>query len=263
MRVFVEVARRSFQRQLAYRGAALAGIFVNGVFGLIIASVYRGLYASTPASRSVEGFSLSEMLTYVWISQSLISVIAMWGWYDIARTVQTGEIVTDLMKPIDYYGFWLSRDAGRAICQVPLRCVPTLIVGSLYFDLTLPSTLVGWVEFIVCVSLAVIISFALRFMVNISAVWLTDVLGVAMITMVALNFFSGFLVPIAFFPGWLHAIAYVLPFRAMVTAPVTVGLGQSSFWPTVGLQLFWVVVMTASALWMLSQATRRLEIYGG
>jgi ABC-2 type transport system permease protein len=263
MRVFIEVARRSFQRQFAYRGAALAGIVANTVFGLILASVYRGFFASRSGSGAVQGFDLAEMQTYIWMSQSLIGVIALWSWYDIARSVQSGEIVTDLMRPIDYYGFWLSRDVGRAASQVLMRGIPTLIAGALLFDLKLPSTVSRWFEFVVCVLMAVLVSFAVRFIVNISAVWLTDVLGIAMITMVAVNFFSGFLVPIAFFPDWLETIANLLPFRAMITAPVTVGLGQSSFWPTAGLQLFWVVVMTLLAYWMLTRAARRLEIYGG
>jgi ABC-2 type transport system permease protein len=263
MCVFVEVARRSFQRHLAYRGAALAGIFTNAVFGLIIASVYSGLYASKSGSTEVGGFDLMQMLTYIWLGQSLISVLAMWSWYDIARTVQSGEIVTDLMKPIDYYGFWFSRDVGRAASQIILRGIPTLAVGALLFDLALPSSFGRWLEFVTCVALAVVVSFGIRFMVNISAVWLTDVLGVAMITTVALNFFSGFLVPISFFPDWLNTIANLLPFRAMVMAPITVALGQSSFWRTAGLQVFWVVILTLLANWMLSRATRRLEIYGG
>src|SRR5215207_3373471 len=147
MRVFVEVARRSFQRHLAYRGAALAGIFTNAVFGLIIASVYSGFYASKSGSTEVGGFDLTQMLTYIWLGQSLISVLAMWSWYDIARTVQSGEIVTDLMKPIDYYGFWFSRDVGRAASQIILRGIPTLAVGALLFDLALPSSFGHWLEF--------------------------------------------------------------------------------------------------------------------
>jgi viologen exporter family transport system permease protein len=263
MRVFIEVARRSFQRQFAYRGAALAGMVANTMFGVIIASVYRGLYASQPGTSTVEGFDLTEILTYVWISQSLISVIALWGWYDVARSVQSGEIVTDLVKPVGFYGFWLSRDVGRAVSQVILRGIPTLVVGSLLFDLNLPSSVLRWIEFAVCVVLALLVSFAVRFMVNISAVWLTDVLGIAMMTTVAVNFFSGFLVPISFFPVRLVTIANALPFRAMIMAPVTVGLGQSSFKSAAILQLFWIVVMTTLALWTLSRATRRLETYGG
>jgi ABC-2 type transport system permease protein len=263
MRVYLEVARRSFQRQFTYRGAALSGMVANTIFGLIIASVYRGLYASKPGSGPIEGFNLTEILTFVWIGQSLISVVALWGWYDIARSVQSGEIVTDLMKPIDYYGFWLSRDVGRASSQVIMRGIPTLFVGALLFDLSLPASPIRWLSFAVCVALAVLVSFAIRFLVNISAVWLTDVLGVAMLMTVCVNFFSGFLVPISFFPSWLITVANLLPFRAMIMAPVTVGLGQTSFWSTVALQLFWVAIMTLFALWMLSRATRRLETFGG
>jgi ABC-2 type transport system permease protein len=167
------------------------------------------------------------------------------------------------MKPVDYYGFWLSRDVGRAASQVILRGIPTLVIGALLFDLNLPSSVTLWIEFAICVMLAVLVSFAVRFLVNISAVWLTDVLGIALITTVGVNFFSGFLVPISFFPEWLVTIANALPFRAMVMAPVTVGLGQSSFWSTAALQLFWVAVMTTLANWTLSRASRRLETYGG
>ena len=46
MRLYLELARRSFQQTLTYRAAALAGIFTNGVFGVMIASVFLALYQS-------------------------------------------------------------------------------------------------------------------------------------------------------------------------------------------------------------------------
>lgn len=45
MRLYTEVARRSFRRYAAYRGATVAGIFTNTVFGFIKAYV---LIASAP-----------------------------------------------------------------------------------------------------------------------------------------------------------------------------------------------------------------------
>ena len=46
MRLYIELARRSFQQTITYRAATLAGIFVNGIFGIMVASVYLALYAS-------------------------------------------------------------------------------------------------------------------------------------------------------------------------------------------------------------------------
>ena len=63
----------------------------------------------------------------------------MWGWWEVAAAVQSGDVVTDLLKPFDYFVFWLSRDLGRAACHVLTRFLPTFLVGLLLYDLALPS----------------------------------------------------------------------------------------------------------------------------
>ena len=105
MRLYVEVARSSFRRYLAYRSATLAGLFVNSVFGVLLASVYIALYRDREAGATVAGFALTDLLTFVWISQALIAVVSLWGWWDIAQSIQTGDVVSDLMKPFNYYGY--------------------------------------------------------------------------------------------------------------------------------------------------------------
>ena len=68
MRLYVAVAERSFQRHLAYRAAALAGVFTNSIFGGVIAAVYLAFYRETGGDETVAGYSVSEALTYVWVA---------------------------------------------------------------------------------------------------------------------------------------------------------------------------------------------------
>lgn len=262
MRVYLEVARRSFQRHLAYRGATLAGLFTNSVFGVILASVFVALYRSRGGG-SVAGFSLPESLTYIWIGQAMIMVIYMWGWWEVALSIQSGNVVTDLMKPFDYFGFWLSRDLGRAGCHLLTRFVPTLIVGALLYDLALPGSALTWLAFAASLVLAVIVSFAFRFLLNLSAFWLTDVRGVGGVALVAINFLSGFLVPIPFFPSWLRTVADVLPFRAIVMLPIEILLGHGSAGTALGLQAFWAVALCAAAEGVVVLAVRKVVVQGG
>lgn len=63
-------------------------------------------------------------------------------------------------------------------------------------------------------------SFAFRFLFNLAAFWLVDDRGAGVLAMVASTFFSGQIVPIAFFPDWLSLLAWALPFAAMVQAPL-------------------------------------------
>ena len=262
MRLYAEVARRSFQRHLAYRAATVAGLFTNSVFGLLIASVYLALYRGQGEQR-VAGFSVSEALTFVWVGQSLIMVVSMWGWWEIAASMQSGDVVADLMKPFNYYGYWFSRDLGRAACHLLTRTVPTLLIGAILSDLALPSTAALWAGFLTSVVLAVIVSFAWRFLLNLTAFWLLDVRGVTAMSLVVVNFFSGFLVPLAFFPPGLRHVAEALPFRAIVMVPIEVLLGQRAVGPAVALQLAWVVALVVLGQLFLHRAVRRVVVQGG
>jgi ABC-2 type transport system permease protein len=263
VRVYVELARLSFQRHLAYRQATLAGIFTNAVFGVLIASVYGALYRSRSETGSVAGFELTEIFAFVWISQSLLMVVAIWGWWEMSASIQTGNVVVDLMKPIDYYGYWLSQDLGRAVCHVLTRFIPTFLVGSLLYDVASPSSLARWPLFAISVLLAVLVSFAFRFMLNAAAFWMTDVAGIRAIALVATNFLSGLLVPITFFPPWLRTIAELLPFRTFIMVPIEVFLGHGSVAGALALQFFWVVALSGLALLVMRQAERKVVIQGG
>lgn len=263
MRVYLELARRSFQRHLAYRQATVAGIFTNAVFGVLIASVYGALYRSRGTGESVAGFDLSEAWTYIWIGQSLLTVIAIWGWWELAASIQSGDVVVDLMKPIDFYGFWLSRDLGRAGSQVLMRFVPTLTIGALLYDLVPMPSFGRWLVFAVSIALAVVVSFAFRFILNASAFWMVDVTGVRTMALFATSFLSGLLVPITFFPPWLQTIANLLPFRTFIMVPIEVFLGHGSAVRAIGLEVFWAIALSGLALLMLRLAMRKVVIQGG
>ncbi len=126
--------------------------------------------------------------------------------------------------------------------------------------------LVASLAFPVSVVLAVTVSFAFRFLFNLSAFWLLDYRGVGGLAMVVSTFFSGQIVPIAFFPDWLGTIAWALPFAAMVQAPVEVFLGHARGLELAGLlvlQAAWALVLLAAGRAVYAAGTRKLVIQGG
>ncbi len=264
MRLYLELARRSFRQQLTYRGAALAGIFTNGIFGVMIASVYLGLYRSQDGGESVvRGWSAEQTVTLVWINQSLLMTVFMWGWWEVIRTIQSGEIVMDLLKPMDFFGYWLARDLGRAAAHFLIRGVPTFAVGVVLFNVLAPRSLLHGVAFLASIPLAVIVSFTFRFSLNLAGFWVLDHRGISYLSMAVLNLLSGFLIPLAFFPTPLRIVAEALPFRAIIMIPNEIYLGHVH--PLSGLlfQCFWIVAMTAGARWILGKGTRKVVVQGG
>ncbi len=263
MRLYYEIALRSFRRATTYRSAYIAGILTNAFFGALRSFVYTALYG---AGGSVASFSVGDAISYTWVTQSLISIGT--GWI-IARglmeSIKSGDVVTDLARPWNFYGYWLSQSLGECGFTLLVRGSLTYLIGALYFRAHIP-TLAQGLNFAVSVSLAMVLSFAFSFIVNLSAFWLIDNNGVVLIANVMLGFFSGFLLPIAFFPPALAAIARVLPFQGISGLPAQIFLGQltgAALAQALLLQLFWCVALVAAGLLLLRAAVRKVVIQGG
>jgi len=263
MRLWWEVARRGFRRYATYRGATFGGLFTNSVFGFIRAYIFVALFAVV---RHVNGYNLSDALTYTFVTQAMLMPLYMWGWTEIADTVYSGQIATDLYRPFDYETYWLAQDLGRATYHGLLRGIPPFIVGAIFFTLRLPQRPETWVLFIVSFYLAVTVSFALRFIVNLSAFWVIDVRGVTGLSAAAWTILSGFAIPIAFFPGTVRHVIGALPFVAMLEMPMNIFLervhGLAAL-QTLGVQALWVIVLLGAGRVLLRAGTTKLVVQGG
>ncbi len=263
MRLYWEVAVRGFRRYTTYRAATLAGIFTNTIFGFMRAYVMLALF---DAVTEVGGYDVADALTYTFLAQGLIMVAYLWGWWDVAITIRSGDVVTDFYRPFDYQAYWLAQDLGRALYHAVARGIPPFVVGMLVFDVRLPLSPLVWVAFLVSIALAATVSFAMRFMVNLSAFWLLDYRGPGRLAAALWTALSGFAVPVAFFPEGIGAVVSLLPFVALFEVPVDIFLERQSGTGAAGALLFqagWALVLLAAGRWMLAAARRKVVIQGG
>jgi ABC-2 type transport system permease protein len=263
VRLYYEIARRSFARHITYRAATLAGLATNAFFGLMRTYMFIGFYGAMQTSA---GWSLDDVLIFVWLAQGLLMPVFIFGWYELALTIRSGDVISDLSKPFDYYGFWLARDAGRAVYHTLFRFVPTVLFGVLLFRLPLPIAPERWLAFLVSLGLAVWISFGLRFLANVAAFWLLDYRGAAYLLLFSNGLFSGLLVPLNYWPEWAEAGVRVLPFAGMIQIPVEVLLGTASGADlAVALlsQAGWGVALMLAGRLALDQAVQKVVVQGG
>jgi ABC-2 type transport system permease protein len=263
MRLYVEVAKRSFQMQMAYRTATLAGLTTNAFWGGLRSFLFIGLYQG----RSIEaGWSLPDAVDYVWIAQALIMPVYFWGWWEIAQTIRSGDVVSDLSKPVDYYALWLSRDAGRFVYHTLFRFAPTLLLGVLLFGVRLPADPGRWLCFALSLALAAWISFGIRFLYNLAAFWLLDYIGVGALAATVVIFLSGFLIPLNFFPDWAQPALTWLPFAGMAQIPIEVLLGKrvgADLAAALAFQATWGAALLGLNRLVLMAAERKVVVQGG
>ncbi|MGC4190393.1 MAG: ABC-2 family transporter protein [Thermomicrobiales bacterium] len=262
MRVYWELAVRSFRQVLTYRGATLAGLFTNSIFGVIIASVFIGYYQAVDGA-AVRGWTEQQTLTLMWLNQSTLMVMFVWGWWEVARTIQTGAIAMDMLKPVNFVGYWLSRDLGRAAAQMIVRFIPTFLIGNLLYSLLAPASTANAVAFLASLVLAVVVSFGWRFLLNISGFWLVDHRGMNYVAIAAMNILSGLLISLSFLPDPILFAVNLLPFRAIMMIPGQIYLGQIPIAEGLAIQAFWSVALLVLGGWVLSLGEKKVVVQGG
>jgi ABC-2 type transport system permease protein len=263
VRLYWEIARRGFGRYAAYPAATLAGMWTNTIFGFMQAYILLALYENRT---DIGGYEPTDAVTYVWFAQGMLATVYMFGWNEVALRIRSGDIATDLARPLDPLRYWLAFDLGRALYHFLFRGIPPFLLGMLAFDIRLPEDAATWMFLAVSLVLAVVVSFAYRFLYNLVAFWLLDYRGAAALAIMVALVLSGFILPLPFFPDWLEAVARVLPFAAMVQIPVDVFLEQVTGAEVAGLlllQALWAAILLGAARLVLGAAIRQLVVQGG
>ncbi|MFF2066211.1 ABC transporter permease [Streptomyces sp. NPDC058200] len=266
MRLYAVVAAGGFRRYATYRVATFAGVFTNTVFGFIVAYAYTALWDERP---QLGGYDLSQAVTYVWLGQALLMTCAMLGGGfedELIERIRTGAIAVDLYRPADLQLWWMAGDLGRAAFHLLGRGILPMVLASFAFDLALPANPLVWVAFLVSVALGVVVSFAIRFLVALSAFWLMDGAGAQQMAMLVGMFFSGLLLPLNLFPGLLGEVARALPWSSLLQVPADVFFGKHTGWGLAGAYAFqagWAVALLAAGRALQTVATRRVVVQGG
>ncbi|ANJ11452.1 ABC transporter permease [Streptomyces parvulus] len=262
-RLYAAVAAGGFRRYATYRAATAAGVFTNTVFGLILVYTYLALWEERP---HLGGYDQAQAVTFVWLGQALLAALAIGGGgmeNELMERIRTGDIAVDLYRPADLQLWWLAADVGRAVFQLLGRGVVPFVFGALLFPVALPREVSAWALFLVAVALAMLVGFALRYLVALSAFWLMDGTGVAHMAWIAGLFCSGMLLPLNVFPGALGEVVRVLPWSSLLQGPADVLLGEADPVGVFVFQASWAVALLALGRLVQSVATRRVVVQGG
>ncbi len=203
----------SFKAGFAYRSAALMGFFGALVTVLVQMAIWAYIFRADPAMTRY-------MLAYVVLSQFLLQVFANGLTGQVAGKISSGAFTTDLIKPANLILVYWGPAAGTTLANVLVRGLPLLLVlspllvGSVRAD---PLRLLVFAG--VCVMAYVLIS-TIYMLTGFLAFVTTEAGWFPRILADTVNFFSGALIPLAFFPGWLGFVTKLLPFQLMLSFPI-------------------------------------------
>ncbi len=261
MGAYFAVARHSFRRQSTYRAAAAAGIFTNSIFGIVNAAI---LLAAFRERTNINGIIAAEAVTMTFFAQAMLMVIRAFGWNDISDRVRTGEIATDLQRPLDVSGYWGSVFLGQSSFALLFRGFPPFIVGLLVFDMIVPTNPVVWMTTTATIVGATIVASRWWFLISLGSFWLSgDTRGIIQLGSTVQLLGSGAIIPLQFFPGAIGSVLRASPFAVMSQLPAEVFLERQSALGVLAAQAVWALALHGLGLVGWRLCARKLVIDGG
>jgi ABC-2 type transport system permease protein len=241
-------------------------IFVgNLLYLIVIYFLWKAIYASS-GQEVVNGMTFSDTLIYLVLASAIFNFIEMYTVWEMGRAIQSGNMVLNLLKPMEYrkYLFWSF--SGSFVTQFFFTFLPTFIIvaivtnGSIQFGFNL-------LYFVISIVMAIVINYNIDFFVGTICLYTESIWGINIMKQVLVLLLSGATVPIAFFPETFKKIVYCLPFQSIYNAPLSLLLGKdmpsSEVMTTLGMQLLWCLVMMVLSRLFWKSSLKQITVNGG
>lgn len=257
-RWFGVTARTAAQRALAEPG----GLLVSVVFYVVVVAVLAGLWraAADANGDDIAGYTAVALTWYIVTSEAATVSLNIRMIDDIGTDIGSGSVAVELLRPASVLGIRVATEVGRCLPRLAVCAV----IGTVLAMVTAgapprPAALLLAAPSLV---LAVACNLVAQHACAASAFWLRSAGSAWFLYQKLVFVLGGMLIPLEALPGWLQAIASVLPFRAMSYAPARLASGHIE--PVLLLeQLGWLAVLAWTAHAAFNAGERRLQVVGG
>lgn len=267
MRKYVSFFTLRFGMGLQYRAAALAGVATQFAWGLMEIIIYSAFYKS-----GSDAFPMTMQATasYIWLQQSFLMLFMTWFVEnEIVDAIQSGGFAYELCRPIDLYHMWFSRTVANRLSSAVLRCLPILVVAFFVpapYGLVLPPDVDTFLLFLLTICMGFLVTVSLCMLVYVLTFFTMSPKGLQIFSVTIIDFMSGGVIPIPFFPDGIRRVLELLPFGSMQNVPFRVyssDIAGEECVEAVLIQIFWFVAITILGRVLCGIAVRRVRVQGG
>lgn len=263
-RYFV-LTKASIMESLTFRASTIVSIIGNLVYLVVIYFLWKAIYASSETG-VVNGMTFYDTLVYLVLASALFAFMECYVTWWIGRDFQSGQIVIDLLRPMDFqiYGFFSL--SGEYVINFCTTFLPTFII--VYFA-THGTITLGWnlLFFVLSVILGVLINFHVDFFVGLICFYSQSIWGVNAMKEVVVALLSGAAIPLAFFPSGLRSFVNFLPFQAIYNAPLQILIDKNFAWQQYAnmllWQFMWLIIMFVATRIFWNVSKKAITVNGG
>ena len=268
MKKYLAFFRIRFQTGLQYRAAAWGGVLTQFAWGFLYLLLYHAFYTANPGAYPMSQAATSS---YVWLNQGFLMLFAIWAGTDheVLGSIMSGQIAVELLRPMDLYTMWMLRAFAIRTSQALLRCLPILVVASLLpepWGLRLPPDPGAGALFLLSAVLSVTLVAAMNMLIYAMLFYTVSGTGLRTIVNTLVDFCSGGILPLPFFPDGLRQALELSPFGAVQNVCLRIYSGDiagADAGQRIALQLFWCAALIGLGKWLFARCRSRVVVQGG
>lgn len=265
LRKYTALLRVGILEEMQYRLGAAVKLFGNIIYLIIIYFLWKAIFDSSPTD-VVNNMTFTDTMIYLVLASTLFSTMEMFVTWWIGRSVQTGDIILELLLPIGYSSLNLLQSSGNTIVAVVVNLIPTMAIVYLItgggFALS-----VNLIFFAIAVVLGIVLNYYINFFVGTICFYTESIWGINIMKEVIVLLLSGASIPIAFFPETLQRVVHYLPFQAIYNTPLMLlidnSLSTQERFSMLGIQVFWLIVVGSISHVFFRISIRRVTVNGG
>ena len=261
------LTRAGIMESLQFRLGTFVTLFANLIYLVLVYYLWKAIYASSGVD-VVNGMTFTDTMIYLILATSLFNFLEMFVVWDMSRSIQSGKIILDLLKPMKFrkYTFWSY--SGSHVVSFIMTFLPTFVVvmiithGAIHMGINL-------LWFIISTVFALIVNFNIEMLVATLCLYTESTWGINIVKETIVLLLSGASIPLAFFPEKLREIVQYLPFRAVYDIPLTILLQKNGsdtiegLLPMFALQVIWIVILTAAGTLFWNYSVKKITVNGG
>lgn len=267
MKKYLSFFKIRFINGLQYRAAAYAGIATQFAWGFMEILVYSAFQKANPSAFPME---MRQLTSYIWMRQALLGLFMSW-YFDnmLFDMITSGQIAYELCRPVDIYGMWFIKNIATRASRAALRCLPILFVAGFLpegFRMYPPARAGAFIVFLFSVCSGSLITVGISMFIYASAFYTISPLGMRIVASNIIEFMSGALIPLPFFPEPMFRVMQFLPFASMESTPFLIYCGMLSgrdALRAVAIQLIWMAVIITVGKMIFDRSVHKAVIQGG
>jgi ABC-2 type transport system permease protein len=260
-RALPTMLRVGLAEAVAYRAELFVWLLSTNM-PLIMLALWTAVARDGPVGR----FGQRDFVAYFLAALVVRLMTGAWVIWELNHEIREGTLAFRLLRPVHPLLAYACENVAampvRLMLAFPIALVLLFTVGADHVTrdplllALFPLTVLGaWLITFLAMSIVGALAFYIESAGSIFEIWM-GLFGV----------FSGYLVPLELFPGWVTALARALPFRYMLAFPVELLIGMQTRAHALlelGIQWGFVALLLAGALGAWRLGLRRFAAFGG